>query len=64
MIIITYHYHYSLLFVFTIAKHITPFFFYCFQETHELALLAAGSTIDLVDAVMAGKIQNGMALIR
>ncbi|XP_042878465.1 histone deacetylase 6-like isoform X3 [Penaeus japonicus] len=37
---------------------------YVHPETYDLALLAAGSTIDLVDSVMAGRIQNGMALIR
>ncbi|XP_069991653.1 uncharacterized protein HDAC6 isoform X4 [Penaeus vannamei] len=46
----------------TISSHFDSI--YIHPETHELALLAAGSTIDLVDAVMAGKIQNGMALIR
>ncbi|KAH9628405.1 hypothetical protein HF086_015935 [Spodoptera exigua] len=33
-------------------------------STHELALLSAGSTIDLVDRIVSGEVQNGMALIR
>lgn len=37
---------------------------YFFQSTHELALIAAGSTIDLVDRVVSGEVQNGAALVR
>lgn len=37
---------------------------YIHPSTHELALLAAGSTIEIVDAILDGKIQNGMAVIR
>lgn len=37
---------------------------YIHPSTHELALLAAGSTVEIVDAVLEGKIQNGMAIIR
>jgi len=29
-----------------------------------LSLLSAGSTIELVDAVCTGKVQNGMAIVR
>uniref|UniRef100_A0A2A4K9K1 UBP-type domain-containing protein n=1 Tax=Heliothis virescens TaxID=7102 RepID=A0A2A4K9K1_HELVI len=35
-----------------------------FESTHELALLAAGSTIDLVDRIVSGEVQNGAALVR
>ncbi|XP_076053921.1 histone deacetylase 6 isoform X2 [Oratosquilla oratoria] len=37
---------------------------YFHPKTYELALLAAGCTIDLVDHIVAGKTQNGMAIIR
>lgn len=37
---------------------------YIHPSTHELALLAAGSTVELVDAVLDEKIHNGMAVIR
>lgn len=37
---------------------------YIHPTTHELALLAAGSTIDLVDNIVSGQVQNGAALIR
>lgn len=37
---------------------------YIHPSTHELALLAAGSTVELVDAVLDGTVQNGMAVIR
>ncbi|XP_026739230.1 histone deacetylase 6 isoform X2 [Trichoplusia ni] len=37
---------------------------YIHPTTHELALLAAGSTIDLVSRVVSGSIQNGLALVR
>ncbi len=37
---------------------------YFHPTTYNLSLLAAGSTIDLVDAVLDGQIQNGMAIIR
>lgn len=37
---------------------------YIHPSTHELALLAAGSTIEMVDAILDGKVQNGMAIIR
>ena len=33
-------------------------------NTYEAALYAAGSTIQLVDSVLTGKVQNGMALAR
>lgn len=34
------------------------------QSTFELSLLASGSTIELVDQLIAGSAQNGMAIIR
>ncbi|KAM7349007.1 histone deacetylase 6 isoform 4-T4 [Cochliomyia hominivorax] len=37
---------------------------YIHPTTFDLALLATGSTIDLVEAVINGHIQNGMAIIR
>lgn len=37
---------------------------YIHPSTYNLALLAAGSTVELVDAVLEGKVQNGMAIIR
>ena len=37
---------------------------YIHPSTYELALLAAGSTVELVDSILDGKVQNGMAVIR
>ncbi|XP_017050819.1 histone deacetylase 6 isoform X3 [Drosophila ficusphila] len=37
---------------------------YIHPSTFELSLLATGSTIELVDHLVAGKAQNGMAIIR
>ncbi|PZC81374.1 hypothetical protein B5X24_HaOG212826 [Helicoverpa armigera] len=37
---------------------------YIHPSTHELALLAAGSTIDLIDRIVSGELQNGAALVR
>ncbi|KAI5645050.1 histone deacetylase domain-containing protein [Phthorimaea operculella] len=37
---------------------------YIHPSTHELALLAAGSTIDMVDRIVSGEIQNGAAFVR
>ncbi|XP_013133269.1 PREDICTED: histone deacetylase 6 isoform X1 [Papilio polytes] len=37
---------------------------YIHPSTHELALLAAGSTIDMVDRIITGEVQNGAALVR
>ncbi|CAH0405173.1 unnamed protein product [Chilo suppressalis] len=37
---------------------------YIHPSTHEIALLAAGSTIDLVDRVVSGEFQNGVAFVR
>nr|ACN94122.1 histone deacetylase 6 isoform B [Drosophila melanogaster] len=37
---------------------------YIHPSTFELSLLASGSTIELVDHLVAGKAQNGMAIIR
>jgi histone deacetylase 6 len=37
---------------------------YIHPSTNELALLAAGSTVEMVDAILDGKIKNGMAVIR
>ncbi|XP_050554473.1 histone deacetylase 6 isoform X1 [Spodoptera frugiperda] len=37
---------------------------YIHPSTHELALLSAGSTIDLVDRIVSGEVQNGAALVR
>jgi len=39
-------------------------YFFVLQKTYQLSLLSAGSTIELVDAICTGKIQNGMAIIR
>ncbi|XP_072939655.1 histone deacetylase 6 [Epargyreus clarus] len=33
-------------------------------STHELALIAAGSTIDMVDRIVSGEVQNGFAAVR
>ncbi|XP_065072844.1 histone deacetylase 6 isoform X1 [Ochlerotatus camptorhynchus] len=33
-------------------------------SSYDCSLLASGSTIELVDAIVAGKVQNGMAIIR
>ncbi|XP_055523218.1 histone deacetylase 6 isoform X2 [Wyeomyia smithii] len=33
-------------------------------SSYECSLLSAGSTIELVDAIVAGRVQNGMAIIR
>lgn len=37
---------------------------YIHPSTNELALLAAGSTVEIVDAILDGKVQNGMAIVR
>ncbi|CAL4098436.1 unnamed protein product, partial [Meganyctiphanes norvegica] len=37
---------------------------YFHPRTYELAKYAAGCTIDIVDSVVKGKIQNGMAIVR
>lgn len=37
---------------------------YIHPSTYELALLAAGSSVELVDNIIDGKVQNGMAIIR
>lgn len=37
---------------------------YIHPSTYELALLAAGSTVEIVDAILDEKIQNGIAIIR
>ncbi|XP_034834916.1 histone deacetylase 6 isoform X3 [Maniola hyperantus] len=37
---------------------------YIHPSTHELALIAAGSTIDMVDRIVAGTVQNGAAFVR
>lgn len=37
---------------------------YIHPSTANLALLAAGSTVELVDAILENKVQNGFALIR
>ncbi|XP_063548311.1 histone deacetylase 6 [Cydia strobilella] len=37
---------------------------YIHPSTHELALLSAGSTIDMVDRIVSGEIQNGAAFVR
>ncbi|KFQ12259.1 Histone deacetylase 10, partial [Leptosomus discolor] len=38
--------------------------FSVFQNTYRCARLAVGATLQLVDAVMSGKVCNGMALVR
>lgn len=40
------------------------FYFHYFQSTYRLSLLATGSTINLVESICKGKVQNGMAIIR
>ncbi|XP_073957715.1 histone deacetylase 6 isoform X3 [Choristoneura fumiferana] len=37
---------------------------YIHPSTHDLALLSAGSTIDMVDRIVSGEIQNGAAFVR
>ncbi|XP_041975577.1 histone deacetylase 6 isoform X2 [Aricia agestis] len=37
---------------------------YIHPSTHSLALLAAGSTIDMVDRVVTGEVQTGVAFVR
>ncbi|CAH2050846.1 unnamed protein product, partial [Iphiclides podalirius] len=37
---------------------------YIHPSTHELALIAAGSTIDLVGRIASGEVQNGAAFVR
>ncbi|GBP49135.1 Histone deacetylase 6 [Eumeta japonica] len=37
---------------------------YVHPSTHELALIAAGSTIELVEHIVKGSLQNGAALVR
>ncbi|XP_053610806.1 histone deacetylase 6 isoform X1 [Plodia interpunctella] len=37
---------------------------YIHPSTHELALIAAGSTIDMVDRIVSGEVQNGAAFVR
>ncbi len=37
---------------------------YIHPSTYNLSLLAAGSTVELVDAILQEKVQNGMAIIR
>ncbi|KAG6441833.1 hypothetical protein O3G_MSEX002026 [Manduca sexta] len=37
---------------------------YIHPSTHSLALLAAGSTIDMVSRIVSGEVQNGAALVR
>ena len=37
---------------------------YIHPSTYKVALLAAGSTVELVDSILDGKVQNGMAIIR
>ncbi|XP_012543899.2 histone deacetylase 6 isoform X1 [Bombyx mori] len=37
---------------------------YIHPSTHELALISAGSTIDMVDSIVSGEVQNGAAFVR
>ncbi|XP_058444498.1 histone deacetylase 6 isoform X2 [Malaya genurostris] len=37
---------------------------YIHPSSYDCSLLSAGSTIELVDAVVAGRVQNGMAIVR
>ncbi|CAK1602419.1 unnamed protein product [Parnassius mnemosyne] len=37
---------------------------YIHPSTHELALIAAGSTIDMVDRIVSGEVQNGAVFVR
>lgn len=46
------------------SSYIPSFSLSLSQSTFHLSLLASGSTIDLVDQLLRGKAQNGMAIIR
>ncbi|XP_071547214.1 uncharacterized protein HDAC6 isoform X2 [Panulirus ornatus] len=46
----------------TLASHFDSIFLH--PSTYENSLLAAGCTLDLVDAVASGKLQNGFAIVR
>ena len=37
---------------------------YIHPSTYNLSLLAAGSTVELVDSILDNKVQNGMAIVR
>ncbi|NXP29711.1 HDA10 deacetylase, partial [Scytalopus superciliaris] len=45
-----------------VSENYDAFFFH--PNTYRCARLAVGATLQLVDAVMAGKVRNGMALVR
>ncbi|XP_052646824.1 polyamine deacetylase HDAC10 isoform X2 [Harpia harpyja] len=45
-----------------VSGNYDAFFFH--QNTYRCARLAVGATLELVDAVMSGKVHNGMALVR
>ncbi|NWX67157.1 HDA10 deacetylase, partial [Promerops cafer] len=45
-----------------VSENYDAFFFH--PSTYHCARLAVGATLQLVDAVMAGKVRNGMALVR
>ncbi|XP_068213599.1 uncharacterized protein HDAC6 isoform X1 [Palaemon carinicauda] len=46
----------------TLSSHYDSVYFN--PHTYEAAMLAAGCTLNLLDAVASGKVQNGMALVR
>ncbi|NWR44782.1 HDA10 deacetylase, partial [Regulus satrapa] len=45
-----------------VSENYDAFFFH--PSTYHCARLAVGATLELVDAVMSGKVRNGMALVR
>ncbi|KAG8229704.1 hypothetical protein J437_LFUL009829 [Ladona fulva] len=45
-----------------LSSHYDAVFFH--PSTYEASLMAAGSTIELIDAILEGKVQNGMAIVR
>ena len=44
------------------SSHFDAVYFH--PKTYELALYSAGSTIDLMNDIVCGKIRNGFALVR
>lgn len=41
-----------------------PNYLQLLQSTYKLSLLAVGSTVNLVESICKGDVQNGMAIIR
>lgn len=44
------------------SSHFDAVYFH--PKTYELSLYSAGSTIDLMSAIVSGEVQNGFALVR